>query len=46
MHRQKKTIFISGSSTGIGYYLAQKCRSLGHDIIINGTNFNRLKKHH
>ena len=44
MHRQKKTIFISGSSTGIGYYLAQKYRSLGHDIIINGTNFNRLKK--
>lgn len=44
MHRQKKTIFISGSSSGLGYFLAQEYRSIGYNIIINGNNLFRLKK--
>jgi 3-oxoacyl-[acyl-carrier protein] reductase len=44
MHRQKKTIFISGSSSGIGYHLAREYSSIGYNIIINGKNLSRLKK--
>ena len=44
MINKKKTIFISASSSGIGYYLAQKYRLLGYNLIINGTNKIKLKK--
>lgn len=41
---KKKTVFISASSSGIGYYLAQKYKSIGYNIVINGTNKSKLKK--
>ena len=41
---KKKTVFISASSSGIGFYLAQKYKSLGYNVIINGTNKLKLKK--
>jgi 3-oxoacyl-[acyl-carrier protein] reductase len=41
---KKKTIFISASSSGIGFYLAQKYKLLGYNLIINGTNKSKLKK--
>ena len=41
---KKKVVFISASSSGIGYYLAEKYKSLGYDLIINGTNKLKLKK--
>ena len=41
---KKKTILISGSSSGIGYHLAEKYKSLGYNLIINGTNQHKLKK--
>ena len=43
MHK-KKTIFISASSSGIGYHLAKKYISVGYDVIINGRNESKLKK--
>ena len=43
MHK-KKTIFISASSSGIGYYLAKGYKSLGYNVIINGKNLSKLKK--
>ncbi len=43
MHK-KKTIFISASSSGIGYYLAKKYKSIGYNVIINGRNLSKLKK--
>lgn len=44
MKNKKKTVFISASSSGIGYYLAQKYKLLNYNIIINGTNKLKLKK--
>ena len=44
MYKNKKTIFISGSSSGIGYHLAKKYKSIGYNIIINGKNISRLKQ--
>ena len=41
---KKKTIFISASSSGIGYLLAEKYKSLGYNLIINGTNKSKLKR--
>jgi 3-oxoacyl-[acyl-carrier protein] reductase len=41
---KKKTIFISASSSGIGYLLAEKYKSLDYNLIINGTNQPKLKK--
>jgi short-subunit dehydrogenase involved in D-alanine esterification of teichoic acids len=41
---KKKTVFISASSSGIGYYLAKKYKSLDYNLIINGTNKSKLKK--
>ena len=41
---KKKTIFISASSSGIGYLLAEKYKTLGYNLIINGTNQSKLKK--
>lgn len=40
----KKIVFISGSSSGIGYDLAKKYKLLGYNVIINGTNKSKLKK--
>lgn len=44
MMLKKKTVFISASSSGIGYYLAQKYKSIGYNVVINGTNRSKLKK--
>jgi len=44
MNKNKKTVFISGSSSGIGYHLAKGYKSMGYNIIINGTNLSKLKK--
>ena len=41
---KKKTIFISASSSGIGYLLAEKYKLIGYNIIINGKNKSKLKK--
>lgn len=41
---KKKTVFISGSSSGIGYALAKRYKLLGYTVIINGTNKSKLKK--
>ncbi len=41
---KKKTIFISASSSGIGYHLAAKYKLLGYNLIINGTSKSKLKK--
>ena len=41
---KKKTVFISASSSGIGYYLAKKYKSLDYNVVINGTNKSKLKK--
>lgn len=43
MHK-KKTIFISASSSGIGYHLAKKYKSIGYNVIINGKSLSKLKK--
>ncbi len=42
--KKNKTIFISGSSSGIGYYLAKEYMQLGYKVIINGKNLKKLKK--
>ena len=41
---RKKVVFISASSSGIGYDLAKSYKSFGYDLIINGTNKSKLKK--
>ena len=41
---KKKTIFISASSSGIGYHLAKQYNSVGYNVIINGRNISKLKK--
>ncbi len=41
---KKKTIFISASSSGIGYHLAKKYSLSGYKVIINGTNLDKLRK--
>lgn len=41
---KKKTIFISASSSGIGYHLAKEYKSEGYNVIINGRNISKLKK--
>ena len=41
---KKKTVFISGSSRGIGYYLAQEFLKDQYEVLINGSNLNNLKK--
>ena len=41
---KKKIVFISASSSGIGFYLAQKYKLLGYNLVINGTNISKLKK--
>jgi 3-oxoacyl-[acyl-carrier protein] reductase len=44
MSDQKKIIFITGSSSGIGFELAKKFLELGFEIIINSNNLKHLKK--
>ena len=41
---KKKTVFISASSSGIGYHLAKKYKSIGYNVIINGRSVSKLKK--
>ena len=43
MKTKKRTIFISASSSGIGYHLAKKYKQLGYQLIINGKNKTKLK---
>ena len=40
----KKTIFISGSSRGIGFGLAEKFKKIGYDVLLNSKNLKNLKK--
>lgn len=40
---KKKTIFITGSSSGIGFELAKKFLDLGLEVIINGNNLKNIK---
>ena len=44
MKFKKKKIFITGSSSGIGYQIASKFVSLGFEVIINSKNKSRLMK--
>ncbi len=44
MKTKKNTIFISASSSGIGFHLANKYKQLGYQLIINGKNKIKLKK--
>ena len=41
---EKKIIFITGSSSGIGFGLAKKFFDLGFEVIINSNNINNLKR--
>lgn len=41
---RKKTIFITGSSRGIGFGIAEYYSSNGFQVIINGNNLKNLKK--
>ena len=42
MHK-KKIVFISGSSSGIGFHLAKFFKEQNYNIIINGRNSKKLK---
>ncbi len=44
MFKKEKLIFISASSSGIGYFIAKKYLAIGYRVIINGTNKVKLKK--
>ena len=44
MSDKKKVIFITGSSSGIGFELAKKFLDLGFEILINSNNIRNLKK--
>lgn len=44
MSDKKKVIFITGSSSGIGFELAKKFLNLGFEIAINSNNIRNLKK--
>lgn len=44
MSDKKKVIFITGSSSGIGFELAKKFLELGFEIVINSNNMRNLKK--
>ena len=41
---KKKIIFITGSSSGIGFGLAKNFFDLGFEVIINSNNINNLKR--
>ena len=42
--KKKKIIFITGSSSGIGFGLAKNFFDLGFEVIINSNNINNLKR--
>lgn len=42
INKKKKVIFISGSSSGIGFHLAKLFQQLGYIVLINGHNKKRL----
>jgi NAD(P)-dependent dehydrogenase (short-subunit alcohol dehydrogenase family) len=42
--QKKKTVFISGSSSGIGYGIAKRFMDLGFEIIINGNDKKNILK--
>ena len=44
MSDKKKVIFITGSSSGIGFELAKNFLDLGFEIAINSNNIRNLKK--
>jgi len=44
MSKKKKVIFITGSSSGMGFELAKKFLDLGFEILINSNNKRNLKK--
>lgn len=44
MSDKKKVIFITGSSSGIGFELAKKFLDLGFEIAINSNNIRNLRK--
>jgi len=39
-----RVVFVSGSSRGLGYYIAKKFLENGDKVIVNGTNNYELKK--
>ena len=39
-----KTVFITGSSSGIGFHLARLFKESNYEVIINGRNLKKLKK--
>ena len=43
MHK-KKTVFISGSSSGIGFHLAKLFKEKSYNVIIHGRDSKKLKK--
>lgn len=42
MQMQKRTIFISGGSSGIGFALAKKLIGMGNNVVICGRNADKL----
>ena len=44
MSDKKKVIFITGSSSGIGFELAKKFLDLGFEVLINSNHIRNLKK--
>ena len=40
----KKKVFITGSSSGIGFQLAKKYLNDGYEVIINSNNLSKLKQ--
>lgn len=43
LQKNKGAVLITGSSTGLGYYLALGFAKRGHDILLHGRNVERLK---
>ena len=41
--RKKKIVFISGSSSGIGFHLAKFFKDQNYNIIIHGRESKKLK---
>ena len=41
-----KTVFVTGSSSGIGFNICKKLFKNNFDVILNGNNIDRLKYDH